>query len=391
MKRTTCSDIRGTACRDATVCILIAVCGVAVSTTQADEPAAAAVPSKAVTSPSKAAATPSAATPALYKVTAGPYAVAPPADIELHDAKRDKDLLLRITLPTEGGPWPLIVFSHGAMGARENYQPLVRHWAGHGYVCIQPTHADSLSLLPKEKRRDVRTLLEHSRTFGKHWQGRTEDVGLILDALDKIEAEVEGLAGRIDRGTIGMGGHSFGAHTSQVLAGATLKPLLRRRPLTLADPRPRAFLLISPQGTGATLNRESWREMTRPALVITGSRDESQHSGKPHTWRLEPFRYSPPDDKYLLFIDGAYHGFGGITGARRFPGSGPDNRQHVDYVRSASTAFWDHYLKQLPEAKVFLTTDAMHRASDGAARLTTRAAYDRAKNGQDGASLPSAR
>ena len=50
------------------------------------------------------------------------------------DDERDKDLHLRITYPAENGRYPLIVFSHGASGSKDNYQPLVKHWVSHGYV-----------------------------------------------------------------------------------------------------------------------------------------------------------------------------------------------------------------------------------------------------------------
>src|SRR6266436_7475404 len=86
---------------------------------------------------------------AAYKLADGPYAVET-IDQTIHDAKRNKDLPVRFLIPKSGGPFPVIVFSHGAGGSGQNYFPLTGFWATHGYVVIQPTHNDSIALR-KEK------------------------------------------------------------------------------------------------------------------------------------------------------------------------------------------------------------------------------------------------
>src|SRR5262252_4243814 len=88
--------------------------------------------------------------PALaYKLADGPFTVET-IDHTLHDAKRNKDLPIRIVVPKTGGPFPVIVFSHGAGGSGQNYFPLTHHWVTHGYVVIQPTHNDSIALRREE-------------------------------------------------------------------------------------------------------------------------------------------------------------------------------------------------------------------------------------------------
>jgi len=85
----------------------------------------------------------------LYKATGGPLAVKAVEMLKLRDAKRGKELQLRVTWPDGDGPFPVIVWSHGATGTKDMYRPLVTHWAGHGYVCIQPNHTDARSLTGK--------------------------------------------------------------------------------------------------------------------------------------------------------------------------------------------------------------------------------------------------
>src|SRR5215472_184079 len=67
-------------------------------------------------------------------------------DVILTDAPRGKKLPIKITYPDAAGKFPLIIFSHGAGGSKAAYPQLISYWCQHGYVCIQPTHADSFRL-----------------------------------------------------------------------------------------------------------------------------------------------------------------------------------------------------------------------------------------------------
>ena len=82
-----------------------------------------------------------------YKLADGPCAVEVATDIVLHDAKRNKDLPVHLTFPKAEGRYPIIVFSHGAGGSGDMVLTgLPKFWSSHGYVCLMPTHADSIKL-----------------------------------------------------------------------------------------------------------------------------------------------------------------------------------------------------------------------------------------------------
>src|SRR5437763_670219 len=49
-----------------------------------------------------------------YELEAGPYTVSEAEDLVLRDARRGKELHVRIFYPNPGGKYPVIVFSHGA-------------------------------------------------------------------------------------------------------------------------------------------------------------------------------------------------------------------------------------------------------------------------------------
>jgi predicted dienelactone hydrolase/CubicO group peptidase (beta-lactamase class C family) len=297
-----------------------------------------------------------------YKQADGPHAVKTAETVVLHDANRGKDLQLRVTWPDAAGPFPVIVWSHGARGTKDMYQPLIRHWTGHGYVCIQANHSDSRAITGREGP---------GPNIFADWANRPKDIAFILDSLDKIEAKVPALKGKLDRKAIGVGGHSFGAHTAQLVAGATTADAGRAR-RDHADPRPLAFLLLSPQGIGAHsagLDEHAWDGVTRPFIVITGTNDIGR-KGDDWQWRLDPWKYAPRKDKFLLVIEEAWHGFGGVVGDTSFQGAGPENAAHCLYVKSASVAFWDAFLKQDAQAAAFLRSGAMAEKTKGEAKLS---------------------
>lgn len=294
-------------------------------------------------------------------------------DLTLTDSRRDKELEIAVHYPVgTGGPdksaRPLIVFSHGAFGSKDAYEPLVNHFVSHGYVCIQPTHEDSLQLLMRSRQaRGQSQRLAHmrqefsdfkARSFA-NWRSRPLDITFILDSLAEIERQIPGLT--IDRNRIGIGGHSFGAHTAQVIGGTVTGGSTE-----FEDARPRAVLLLSPQGIepgfgGSALTEDSWKSFKRPMLTITGTLDKGRH-GDDYRWRLDPFKYSPKGDKFLVVIEDAQHGLGGIS-TRRFPQSGPENPAMLDAVKAASLAFFDAYLGGSEQALGYLKSRELQSES----------------------------
>src|SRR6185369_7102161 len=78
-----------------------------------------------------------------YKPVRGPGAVET-VRFDWHDAKRDRDVPVKIYFPKSGGGrLPVIIFSHGLGGSREGYEYLGRHWASHGYVSVHVQHPGS--------------------------------------------------------------------------------------------------------------------------------------------------------------------------------------------------------------------------------------------------------
>jgi predicted dienelactone hydrolase len=307
-----------------------------------------------------------------YELAPGPYIVSEVEDLVLHDAKRGKDLHVRIFYPNDLGKYPVIVFSHGAGGSQTCCDGLTRHWATYGYVTIQPTHDDSAIQRRNAGEENIRFLQAVRDALKKPalWESRPLDISYVLDALHSIENRVHGLDGKIDADRIGVGGHSMGSYTTEAIAGALID-LPGRPARNFADPRVKAVLCLSPQGPGQFgLNDHSFDRISLPYMGMTGSLDSLGSVANP-AWHKTPFDRSQPGDKYHLFIEGADH-MSFITPRTLLPSHAEQEGAIFDYTNSASLAFWDAYLKGDARAKSYLQSSALEKSSHGAAKLSRR-------------------
>jgi predicted dienelactone hydrolase len=279
---------------------------------------------------------------------------------KLRDSRRAKDLFVRVSSPEEKGVYPVIIWSHGMYGSKDNYQPLAEHWTRHGYVVIQPSHSDSISLMTSEEKRKILTNFNLDKT--EDWINRPRDVQFIIDSLSLLASGIPELSGRMDLKRIGVGGHSFGAVTTQLIAGTT--PRLPAAGGLLADARVKAFVAISPNGTGPFFSKDSLAQVAQPILFISGDNDKGRH-GEQAIWRRAAFDDARAGEKYLVWIRGAHHNFGGISGAppalsRLIGGRGGDhNEVQLQLVRVATLAFWDTCMKENKKAEAYLTGDGL--------------------------------
>jgi len=307
-----------------------------------------------------------------YNLAPGPHAVSEVSDLVLHNAQRSRDLHVRIFYPSEAGPYPVIVFSHGAGGSQDCCEALTRHWAAYGYVTIQPTHDDSALQRRNSGEENIR-FLEAVRDALKKpalWESRLQDISFVLDSLSVLEHRVPGLVGNMDKDRIGVGGHSMGSYTAEAIAGAWID--LPGHPASnLADPRVKAVLALSPQGPGQFgLNDHSFDRIALPYLGITGSLDSFGPRASP-AWHKFPFEHCQPGDKYHLFIEGANHA-SFITARSLSPNHAAQSQAILGYTNSAALAFWDAYLKNDARAKQYLQSDTLEKSSHAAAKLSRR-------------------
>lgn len=305
-----------------------------------------------------------AAEPASAAAPPVPYEHAGPATVSVRDLgwtdpTRQRTLPLRVRMPAGDGPVPVILFSHGLGGSVDAGQFWAEHWASHGFAVLHLQHPGSDDSVWKDAKRPARALREAASA--EQLLARAADVKFVLDELDR-RRRADGPVGpddawvrRLDLQRIGMSGHSFGAATTQAIAGQSYG----RRGPALTDPRPRAFVAFSPSGRDVTAS--SFAQITRPFLALTGSADGEvgMGLGVPPAQRRAVFDALPPGDKLLIWLTDADHMIFG--GSPRRPGvawnTNPDpalDALHGRIVRATTLAFWRAYLLDDAEARRWL-------------------------------------
>jgi predicted dienelactone hydrolase len=178
---------------------------------------------------------------------------------------------------------------------------------------------------------------------------RVRDVKAVLDQLGRWnESPGHPLARRADLRRVGMSGHSFGAVTTQAVSG-------QRAPggLALTDSRIRAAIAMSPsrprRGGDAA---EAFGSVGIPWLLMTGTKDLAPIGGADLESRLAVFPALPPGGKYELVLDGAEHS---AFTDRALPGdTATRNPNHHRVILALTTAFWDAWLREDPDARRWL-------------------------------------
>ncbi len=320
-----------------------------------------------------------------YTSNQASYNVAIADNLILTDLRRQHQIPIKLSYPEAPGNFPVIIFSHGTGASKDDYAVLTRFWASKGYICIQPTHADSIAL--KKQLGNSTNFNEAIReifTDFQGWKNRAADISCIISALNSLELQVPDLKDKIDTQRIGVAGHSYGAYTAQLIGGVTIDIPGKTQGESFTDPQVRAILLLSPPGSGQQgLTHNSWENLKLPMMTMTGSRDRGVQGQGPE-WKEEAFKYSPAGDKYLVFIQGATHfSFsGGLTQGKdeaqilsqkrprwrlreRFSDTQQQEENIFNYVKVASVSFWDTYLKQDSQAKNYLKSDGLNADSNG--------------------------
>ncbi|WP_323035979.1 alpha/beta hydrolase family protein [Pararhodobacter sp.] len=180
----------------------------------------------------------------------------------------------RNATPSDSGPFPLVVISHGYPGNRVLMAHLAEHLATHGYAVLALDHTDS-------------TYADQA-AFGSTLYNRPLDQAFALNAM---EADAS-LADLVSTEAVGVIGYSMGGYGALVFSGAGLVASMVDSPFAppqgllaahvagsdtheaLPDPRVRATVAIGPWGMNSGLwDAAGLAGLRVPTLLIAGSMD----------------------------------------------------------------------------------------------------------------------
>jgi predicted dienelactone hydrolase len=268
-------------------------------------------------------------------------------DLSVHDAARNRDIPVRIYLPSASGPAPVVLFSHGLGGSRAGSEFLGEHWAARGYVAVFVQHPGSDDAVWKDAAPAERMAAMRKAASLENFLLRVRDVPAVLDQLE-VWNKSGPLAGRMDLTKIGMSGHSFGAVTTEAVSGETF-PMSGTQ---LTDPRIRAAVIFSPSTPVSTTPERAFGMVKIPWLLMTGTKDNAPIGHADVKSRLEVYPALHGAPKYQVVLNNAEHS---AFTDRVLPGDRePRNPNHHRVILTLSTAFWDAYLQGNKDALTWL-------------------------------------
>ena len=250
---------------------------------------------------------------------------------------------------------PVILWSHGFGGNRDGASFISRYLASHGYVIAHITHQGTDSSLWEGKEGHPWDILKQVHITRETTLDRFRDVPFALDQLPLWARQNPEIGGIMDFSRIGMSGHSFGAMTTQVMAGQ-LFPLADGSLVSMRDPRIIAGISYSPTAIthlSQAAPEDLYGPIDIPLLHMTGTKDDSPVDGYDYQHRLQIFEHTAHPEKYLQILEGGDHMI--YNGTRGQLGENPNREQHEAMIKIAALGFWDAYLKDDAAAKAWLT------------------------------------
>lgn len=302
---------------------------------------------------------------ALFKVETTTY--------DWEDQSRQRQVPVRMYYPTRGaGRHPLIVFSHGLGGSRDNYSYLGKHWASRGYIVVHVEHEGS----DADIRKGANNPRQSMRDAANSWENvvnRSKDISFVLDRMEELAQSDPLFYGRLVADTIGLAGHSFGAHTTLTSIGFGE---FFERPDLIDDRIDAAIVMSSTVGEITEKLKDAYRGIDTPVFHMTTRDDRSPISGTAPEDRRLLYEWIDRADQYFLMLSRGPHMV--FAGPDQEYGTGSQYSDMYDLITISTTAFWDAYLRNDRAAKVWLRGDGFAETLQGKGKLEFRDAKDQA-------------
>jgi len=192
------------------------------------------------------------------------------------------------------------------------------------------------------------TAMEHAAS-AENFLARANDIPAVIDALTRWNAQPDHpLNGRLDLKHLGMSGHSFGAITTQAVAG---QGFLGDH-VAFLEPRVKAAVMMSPSPPALGDSATAFAPIKIPCLLMTGTRDDSPIGKTRAADRLLVFPHLQQAPAWQVVFDQATHMAFSETDLL---GRQPKDPRYHRAILALTTAFWDAQLKNDSAAKTWLT------------------------------------
>lgn len=264
-------------------------------------------------------------------------------------------------------PLPVVVVSHGGSSGVDDPLGVLEQWsarlADRGFYVVAIAHTprstSERQALCRALGASVDACINELKPLN---YDRPRDFSLVVDRLEDLDD------GTFDLDHMGYLGHSAGAGSAIVTAGATRALFDGATPDAHPDDRPIAFVGLSPQGIDDDGFAEgSWVGVDRPVLTATGLSDgDSEAIAR---GRRDAYDGMPAGDKYRLWLEhpAAKHGlFGGNAEACVGQHATLEECEEMaSWIQSVVYAFLDAYLRDDADAAAWLATDDVVVAGGG--------------------------
>jgi predicted dienelactone hydrolase len=269
----------------------------------------------------------------------------------------------------EGGPFPLVIISHGYPGNRFLMSHIGENLASKGFVAVSIDHKDST--------------YDDQKAFGSTLYNRPFDQLFVLDEIDRLGKPDSGnfLSGIVDATRAGIIGYSMGGYgvvnvigggysaASAASSGAPPNKLLAERGAAnpayqkSRDPRIKAAIAIGPWGMqGGFWDLEGLKGIHTPVLFVAGSADET--SGYDKGTRAI-YGGAVNADRYLLtFLNAGHNAAAPIpapvevhqssSAFSHYADSVWDNTRMNNIFNHFATAFFGVHLKSEQDKQAYL-------------------------------------
>lgn len=245
-----------------------------------------------------------------------------------------------------GQPSPLILFSHGFLGAADQSIFLTEELARQGYIVAAPNHADGL-LEKRDKPLPAPNFGQPEKWDDQKYRDRRDDLVALLDDLLKQNDDPQSfLFHRVNSQQVGALGHSLGGYTVIGLAGGWQ---------SWQEPRIKAAAALSPYSLPYTKSgKDAAAAIAVPLMLQGGTLD----------FGITPF-ISPLYDKlaapkYFLTLKNETH-FGWTNLASLTKSSTEVIQQgNPQLITEYTVAFFQHHLRGQPAELLTQDNERLH-------------------------------